>query len=178
MSTGPGASSAVPIPLVPVAHSDQHDHGAMLLSRARASVLGSPCTVRIRPVPSETATTPPTSATSLAIDVAAPPSCAKTISCSSECSFERSSRAEAGGATVRLGSTWYCSRQRYQDVATSGRTPRTRSSPARNRSRAADTVLYRSASLTRWFLAVWLMYPETIRSSGSTRVPEDLGDES
>ena len=31
ISTGPGASSAVPIPFVPVAHSDQHDHGAMLL---------------------------------------------------------------------------------------------------------------------------------------------------
>ena len=70
---------------------------------------------------------------------------------------ECSSCAEAGGATVRLGSTWYCSRQRYQDVATSGRTPRTRSSPARNRSRAAVTALYRSASLTRWRLAVWLI---------------------
>src|SRR3954451_17926579 len=39
ISTGPGASSAVPIPFVPVAHSDQHDHGAMLLSRARDSVV-------------------------------------------------------------------------------------------------------------------------------------------
>src|SRR4051794_2447445 len=157
MSTGPGASSAVPIPLVPVAHSDQHDHGAMLLSRARASVLGSPWTVRIRPVPSVTATTPPTSATSLAIDAAAPPSWAKTISCSSECSLECSLCAEAGGATVKLGSTWYCSRQRYQDVAISGRTPRTRSSPPRNRSRATVTALSRSASLTRWRLAVWLI---------------------
>ena len=49
ISTGPGASSAVPIPLVPVAHSDQHDHGAMLDSRAWRSVFTSPWIVRIRP---------------------------------------------------------------------------------------------------------------------------------
>ena len=149
ISTGPGASSAVPIPFVPVAHSDQHDHGAMLLSRARCSVSLSPWTVRIRPAPSVTVTTPPTLSTSLAIDAAAPPSWANTTSCSSVCSAEDSSWADAGGASLRPGSTWYCSRQRYQDVATSGRTPRTRSSPARNRSRAAVTARYRSASLLR-----------------------------
>ena len=98
ISTGPGASSAVPIPFVPVAHSDQHDHGAMLLSRARESVVLSPWTVRIRPAPSVTATTPPTLSTSLAIDAAAPPSWANTISCSSVCSEEGSSCADAGGA--------------------------------------------------------------------------------
>src|ERR671925_1026882 len=157
MSTGPGASSAVPIPFVPVAHSDQHDHGAMLLSRARASVALSPWMVRIRPAPSVTVTTPPTLSTSLAIDAAAPPSWVNTISCSSVCSPVESSSADAGGALLRLGSTWYCSRQRYQDVATSGRTPRTRSSPARKRSRAAVTAWYRSASLMRWRFAVWLM---------------------
>ena len=96
-----------------------------------------------------TATTPPRLSTSLAIDAAAPPSWANTISCSSVCSEEASSCADAAGASLRPGSTWYCSRQRYQDVATSGRTPRTRSSPARNRSRAAVTAWYRSASLLR-----------------------------
>ena len=80
INTGPGASSAVPIPFVPVAHSDQHDQGAMLLSRARESVSLSPWTVRILPAPSVTATTPPTFSTSFAIDAAAPPSCANTIS--------------------------------------------------------------------------------------------------
>jgi hypothetical protein len=74
ISTGPGASSAVPIPFVPVAHSDQQDHGAMLLSRARRSVSLSPSTVRIRPSPSATVTTPPIVSTSRAIDAAAPPS--------------------------------------------------------------------------------------------------------
>src|ERR687897_753154 len=157
ISTGPGASRAVPIPFVPVAHSDQHDHGAMLLSRARLSVSLSPWTVRIRPSPSVTVTTPPTLSTSLAIEAAAPPSWANTISCSSVCSAEDSSSADAGGALLKVGSTWYCSRQRYQDVATSGRTPRTRSSPARNRSRAAVTAWYRSASLMPWRFAVWLM---------------------
>ena len=137
------------MPFVPVAHSDQHDHGAMLLSRARASVSLSPWTVRIRPAPSVTVMTPPRLSTSLAIDAAAPPSWANTISCSSVCSAEDSSCADAGGAALRPGSTWYCSRQRYHDVATSGRTPRTRSSPARNRSRAAVTAWYRSASLLR-----------------------------
>ena len=149
ISTAPGASSAVPIPFVPVADSDQHDHGAMLLSRARCSVSLSPWTVRMRPAPSVTVTTPPTLSASLAIDAAAPPSWAKTISCSSVWSAEDSSRADAAGASRRPGSTWYCSRQRYQDVATSGRTPRTRSSPARKRSRAAVTAWYRSASLLR-----------------------------
>src|SRR3954454_9659750 len=166
ISTGPGASSAVPIPFVPVARSDQHDHGAMLLSRARKSVSLSPRTVSIRPAPSVTVTTPPTLSTSLAIEAAAPPSCAKTISCSSACSAEGSSCPDAGGAFSRLGSTWYCSRQRYQDVATSGRTPRTRSSPARNRSRAADTAWYRSASLMRWRFAVWLMWEGDLPSTG------------
>ena len=140
ISTGPGASSAVPIPFVPVAHSDQQDHGAMLLSRARASVSLSPSTVRIRPAPSVTAITPPRLSTSLAIDAAAPPSWANTISCSRVCSAEGSSSSDAGGAALRPGSTWYCSRQRYHDVATSGRTPRIRSSPARNRSRAVVTA--------------------------------------
>src|SRR5919109_1615820 len=101
--------------------------------------------------------TPPRCSTSLAIDAAALPRWANTISCSSACSPEDSSSADAGGALLRLGSTWYCSRQRYQEVATSGRTPRTRSSPARNRSRAAVTAWYRSASLMRWRFAVWLM---------------------
>ena len=164
ITTAPGASSAVPIPFVPVAHSDQHDHGAMLASRARCSVSLSPWTVRIRPAPSVTATTPPTLSTSPAIDAAAPPSWANTISCSSVCSDASSSCADAAGAWLRLGSTRYCSRQRYQDVATSGRTPRTRSSPARKRSRAAVTALYRSASLMRWRLAVWLM-------GGNERLP-------
>ena len=144
ISTGPGASSAVPIPFVPVAHSDQHDHGAMLDSRAWRSVFTSPWIVRIRPTPSVTVTTPPRLSTSGAIDAAAPPRLANTTSCSSVCSVEGSSLADAGGARSRPGSTWYCSRQRYQDVATSGRTPRTRSSPARKRSRAAVTVRYRS----------------------------------
>src|SRR3954469_25010012 len=155
ISTGPGASSAVPIPFVPVAHSDQHDHGAMLLSRARWSVSLSPWTVRMRPAPSVTVMTPPRLSTSLAIDAAAVPSCVNTISWSSVCSPEDSSSADAGGALLRLGSTWYCSRHRYQDVATSGRTPRTRSSPARNRSRAAVTAWYRSASLMPLRFAVW-----------------------
>src|SRR4051794_6795045 len=152
---GSGASSAVPIPFVPVAHSDQHDHGAMLLSRARPSVSLSPWTVRIRPAASATVTTPPTPSTSLAIDAAAPPSWANTISCSRVSSVEGRSCADATGALFRPGSTWYCSRQRYQDVATSGRTPRTRSSPARNRSRAAVTAWYRSASPIRWRFAGW-----------------------
>src|SRR3954452_10359421 len=171
ITTGPGASRAVPIPFVPVAHSDQHDHGAMLLSYARDSVVWSPWTVRSRPVPSLTATTPPTFSTSLAIDAAAPPSWANTISCSSVCSEGGPSCAGAGGASLRLGSTWYCSRQRYQDVTTSGRTPRTRSSPARNLSRAAVTAWYRSASLMRWRLAVWLMCgTEIYLAPATTRV--------
>ena len=149
ISTAPGASSAVPIPFVPVAHSDQHDHGAMLLSRARRSVSLSPWTVRMRPAPSATVTTAPRLSTSAAIDAAVPPSWANTISCSSVWSAEDSSRADAAGAVQIPGSTWYCSRQRYQDVATSGRMPRTRSSPARNRSRAALTAWYRSASFIR-----------------------------
>src|SRR5215213_5086724 len=157
ISTGPGASSAVPMPFVPVAHSDQHDHGAMLLSRARWSVSLSPWTVRMRPAASVTVTTPPMLSTSLAIDAAALPSWANTISCSSEWSMADSSSADAGGAVLRLGSTWYCSRHRYHDVATSGRTPRTRSSPARNRSRAAVTAWYRSASLMPLRFAAWLI---------------------
>ena len=149
ISTGPGDLSAVPIPFVPVAHSDQHDQGAMLLSRARRSVSFSPWMVRIRPEPSVTVTTPPTLSTSLEIDMAAPPSWANTISCSSVRSAGDSSCADAAGAIERPGSTWYCSRQRYHDVATSGRTPRTRSSPARNRSRAVLTARFRSASPRR-----------------------------
>ena len=117
----------------------------------------SPWTARIRPAPSVTVMTPPRLSTSLAIDAAALPSWANTISCSSACSPEDSSSADAGGAALRRGSTWYCSRHRYQDVATSGRTPRTRSSPARNRSRAAVTAWYRSTSVMRWRFAVWLM---------------------
>jgi hypothetical protein len=46
----------------------------MLLSRARRRVSLSPCTLRIRPSPSATVTTPPTLSTSLEIDAAAPPS--------------------------------------------------------------------------------------------------------
>ena len=149
ISTGPGASSAVPIPFVPVAHSDQHDHGAMLLSRARRSVFASPWMARILAAPSVTVTTPPRLSTSGAIDAAAPPRWANTTACSSVCSADDSSWADAGGARTSLGSTWYCSRQRYQDVATSGRTPRTRSSPARKRSRAALTARSRSASPRR-----------------------------
>src|SRR3954470_7099428 len=169
ISTAPRASSAVPIPFVPVAHSDQHDHGAMLLFHARPSVCLSPLTVRIRPAPSATVTTPPTFSTSLAIDAAAPPSWANTISCSSVCSEGGPSCAGAGGASLRLGSTWYCSRQRYQDVTTSGRTPRTRSSPARNLSRAAVTARYRSASLLPWRFAVWLMCETKIYLESATR---------
>src|SRR4051794_28848967 len=141
----------------------------MLLSRARPIVSLSPWTVRIRPAPSVTATTPPTFSTSLAITAAAPPSWANTISCSSECSEEGPSCAHAGGAMLRLGSTWYCSRQRYQDVTTSGRTPRTRSSPARNLSRAAVTARYRSASLLPWRFAVWLMCETKIYLESATR---------
>src|SRR5436190_7705460 len=175
ISTAPGASRAVPIPFVPVAHSDQHDQGAMLLSRARPSVSSSPWTVRIRPTPSVMVTTPPTFSTSLAIDAAVPPSWANTISCSSVCSEGGPSCADAGGASLRLGSTWYCSRQRYQDVTTSGRTPRTRSSPARNCSRAAVTARYRSASLVPLRFAVWLMcgtkiYLEPATSRVKTRL--------
>lgn len=38
ITTGPCASSAVPIPLVPAAHSDQQYHGARLESEALARV--------------------------------------------------------------------------------------------------------------------------------------------
>src|SRR4051794_33389193 len=171
MSTGPGASSAVPIPFVPVAHSDQHDHGAMLLARARWSVCLSPWIVRTRPAPSVTVMTPPRLSTSLAIAAAALPSWANTISCSSVCSPEDSSSVDAGVALLRLGSTWYCSRHRYQDVATSGRTPRTRSSPARNRSRAAATAWYRSASVVLWRFPVWLIWDEGPRRTGDYSSP-------
>ena len=68
-----------------------------------ASVSLSPWTVRIRPEPSATVTTPPRLSTSLAIDVAAPPSWANTISCSSVCSADDSSCADAGGATSDPG---------------------------------------------------------------------------
>ena len=59
ISTGPCASSAVPMPFVPAAHSDQQNQGARLASAALASVAWSPHSARIRPVASVTVTTPP-----------------------------------------------------------------------------------------------------------------------
>ena len=106
ISTGPGASSAVPIPFVPVAHSDQHDHGAILLSRARRSVFASPWMARILAAPSVTVTTPPRLSTSGAIDAAAPPRWANTTACSSVCSADGSSwaaRAVRAPASGRRG---------------------------------------------------------------------------
>src|SRR5919202_1657338 len=68
ISTGPYASSAVPMPLVPAAHSDQQNQGARLESVALASVAWSPHSARIRPVASATVTTPPRLLTSCATD--------------------------------------------------------------------------------------------------------------
>ena len=58
ITTGPCASSAVPMPFVPAAHSDQQNQGARLESVALASVAWSPHSARIRPVASVTVTTP------------------------------------------------------------------------------------------------------------------------
>ena len=72
--TGPCASSAVPMPFVPTAHSDQQNQGARLdvgwLWRAWP---WSPHSARIRPVASVTVTTPPTLPTSWATDAARKP---------------------------------------------------------------------------------------------------------
>ena len=68
ISTGPCASSAVPMPFVPAAHSDQQNQGARLESVALASVAWSPHSARIRPVASVTVTTPPRLPTSCATD--------------------------------------------------------------------------------------------------------------
>ena len=121
ISTGPCASSAVPMPFVPAAHSDQQNQGARLASVALASVAWSPHSARIRPVASVTVTTPPRLPTSCATEAAQKPSSAKTTSCSGVWSIS----ATATGASVRCGSTRYCSRQRCQEIATSGRTPGT-----------------------------------------------------
>ena len=119
--TGPWASSAVPMPFVPAAHSDQQNQGARLASAALVTVAGSPHSARIRPVESVTVTTPPSSLTSCATEAARKPSSANTTSCSGVWSTS----ATAIGAAVSCGSTRYCSRQRCQEIATSGRTPGT-----------------------------------------------------
>ena len=75
-------------------------------------------------------------ATSWATEAARKPRSANTTSCSGVWSIS----ATATGASVRCGSTRYCSRQRCQEIATSGRTPGTWSSPCTNRSQAASTV--------------------------------------
>lgn len=121
ISTGPCASSAVPMPFVPAAHSDQQNQGARLESVALASVAWSPHSARIRPVASVTVTMPPRLPTSWATEAARKPSSVKTTSCSSAWSIS----ATATGARVRCGSTRYWSRQRCQEIATSGRTPGT-----------------------------------------------------
>src|SRR5919112_4406792 len=64
IDTGPCASSAVPMPFVPTAYSDQQNQGARLESLALVIVAGSPHSARIRPVASVTVTTPPTVPTS------------------------------------------------------------------------------------------------------------------
>jgi hypothetical protein len=97
IGTGPCASSAVPMPFVPTAHSDQQNQGARLESLALASVAWSPHSARIRPVASVTVTTPPRLPTSCATDAARKPSSAKTTSCSGVWS----SSATATGASVR-----------------------------------------------------------------------------
>ena len=150
-----GASSAVPIPFVPVAHSDQHDHGAMLLSRARAASAcrpGRSGSGRCRRSRRRRRRRSRPRSRSMSRRRRA----GRTRSRARACDRRNSRPAPTQAVPGSAGSTWYCSRQRYHDVATSGRTPRTRSSPARNRSRAAVTAWYRSASLMRWRLAVWL----------------------
>ena len=136
ISTGPCASSAVPMPFVPAALSDQQNQGARLASVALARVAGSPHSARMRPVESVTVTTPPRVPTSCATEAAQKPSSVNTTSCSGAWSIS----ATAIGASVRCGLTRYCSRQRCQEIATRGRTPGTWSSPCTNRSHAASTV--------------------------------------
>jgi hypothetical protein len=97
ISTGPCASSAVPMPFVPAAHSDQQNQGARLASVALASVAWSPHSARIRPVASVTVTTPPRCPTSCATEAAQKPSSANTTSCSGVWSIS----ATAIGASVR-----------------------------------------------------------------------------
>ncbi len=132
--TGRRLSRAVPKPLVPLARSDQVDQVARLLSSARESTRGLlPQDARTRPSPSVTATSPSRPSTSRAAQAARPPSSANTTSCSMECAVP----SVAAGARSRCGSTSYSSRHRYHDTRISGRTPRTVSAPAANRSRAA-----------------------------------------
>jgi hypothetical protein len=119
--TGPCVSSAVPMPFVPAPASDQQDQVARLASAALATVAWSPQVARIRPVASATVTMPLRPSTSRAMAPASPPSSVSTTSCSSVWSL----CAAASGASVRCGSTRYCSRQRCQETTTSGRTPRT-----------------------------------------------------
>jgi hypothetical protein len=73
ISTGPCASSAVPMPLVPATHSDQQNQGARSDSVALVSMAWSPHSARIRPVASVTVTTPPRLVTSCATDAAQNP---------------------------------------------------------------------------------------------------------
>ena len=135
--TGRWLSRAVPIPLVPVAHSDQVDHVARLLSAARRRIRLLPQEARIRPSESATVTRPSNPSISAVAQVARPPSSANTTSCSIECLLT----SAAAGARSRPGSTAYSSRHRYHDIRISGRTPRTVSAPAAKRSLAAMIFL-------------------------------------
>lgn len=131
--TGECDSRAVPMPLVPLAHSDQDDQGARLHSAAASRQRRSPQAARIRPSASATVTTPSRPSTSRAATDASPPSSANMASCSMACVLS----SAAAGARSRPGLTLYSSRHLYQDMRISGRTPRTLSAPAANRSRAS-----------------------------------------
>jgi len=81
---------------------------------------GHPTPPRIRPVASVTVTMPLRLPTSCAMEAGTEsPAQANTTSCSGVWSIS----ATATGASVRWGSTRYCSRQRCQEIATSGPYP-------------------------------------------------------
>jgi hypothetical protein len=126
------------MPLVPLAHSDQVDQGARLLSEPRCRRRWLPQDASMRPPGSVTVTRPSRPATSRAALVARPPSSANTTSRSIEWAL---SSGAAGGARSRPGSTPYCSRHRYHDVRISGRTPWTASSPAVKLSQASAVLM-------------------------------------
>ncbi|WP_220725977.1 hypothetical protein [Arthrobacter cheniae] len=109
----------MPILFVPTALSDQQNHGARPPAEAIDLVVLSPQADRTLPLASAIVTTPPASATSWAIAAAQKPSSAKTTSWSRECVTWET----AFGTSDRNGFTRYWSRDRFQEIATSGRTP-------------------------------------------------------
>src|SRR5918992_2665433 len=96
----------------------------------------------MRPSESATVTRPSRPSTSLAAEVARPPSSANTTSWSMEWALT----STAAGARSKAGSTSYSSRHRYQDMRISGRTPWTVSAPPAKRSQAAEVFRKLSSS--------------------------------